>query len=52
LQQLGLYTTQLGHILLWCSRVALPIFVLTGFIKTIPTELDDAAAIDGEGRSA
>ena len=47
LQQLGLYNTQVGYILLWCSRVALPIFVLTGFIKTIPTELDDAAAIDG-----
>jgi raffinose/stachyose/melibiose transport system permease protein len=47
LQQLGLYNTQLGYILLWCSRVALPIFVLTGFIKTIPTELDDAAAMDG-----
>ena len=47
LQNLGLYNTQLGYILLWCSRVALPIFVLTGFIKTIPTELDDAAAIDG-----
>jgi len=47
LQQLGLYNTQLGYILLWCSRVALPIFVLTGFIKTIPSELDDAAAIDG-----
>jgi len=27
--------------------VALPIFVITGFIKTIPTELDDAAAMDG-----
>ncbi|MGI9148620.1 MAG: carbohydrate ABC transporter permease [Chloroflexota bacterium] len=47
LQQLGLYNTRLGYILLWCSRVALPIFVLTGFIKSIPTELDDAAAIDG-----
>jgi len=47
LQQLGLYNTQIGYILLWCSRVALPIFVLTGFIKTIPTELDDAASIDG-----
>src|SRR5262249_6563188 len=43
LQQLGLYNTPLGYILLWCSRVALPIFVLTGFIKGIPTELDDAA---------
>jgi raffinose/stachyose/melibiose transport system permease protein len=47
LQQLGLYNTQIGYILLWCSRVALPIFILTGFIKTIPVELDDAAAIDG-----
>jgi raffinose/stachyose/melibiose transport system permease protein len=47
LQNLGLFNTQVGYILLWCSRVALPIFVLTGFIKTIPTELDDAAAIDG-----
>jgi ABC-type glycerol-3-phosphate transport system permease component len=47
LQELGLFNTQIGYILLWCSRVALPVFVLTGFIKTIPTELDDAAAIDG-----
>jgi len=47
LQQLQLFNTQLGYILLWCSRVALPIFILAGFIKTIPTELDDAAAIDG-----
>ena len=47
LQQLGLYNTKIGYILLWWSRIALPIFILSGFIKTIPTELDDAAAIDG-----
>ncbi len=47
LQQLGLYNSQLGYILLWWSRIALPIFILAGFIKTIPSELDDAAAIDG-----
>jgi raffinose/stachyose/melibiose transport system permease protein len=47
LQQLGLYNTKVGYILLWWSRIALPIFVLSGFVKTIPTELDDAAAIDG-----
>jgi len=47
LQQLGLYNTKIGYILLWWSRVALPIFVISGFVKTIPTELDDAAAIDG-----
>jgi ABC-type glycerol-3-phosphate transport system permease component len=40
---LGLYNTKIGYILLWWSRIALPIFVITGFIKTIPSELDDAA---------
>jgi raffinose/stachyose/melibiose transport system permease protein len=49
LQQLGLYDTRQGYILLWISRVALPIFIFTGFIKEIPSELDDAAAIDGCG---
>lgn len=47
MQQVGIYDTRIGYILLWWSRIALPIFVLTGFIKTIPSELDDAAAIDG-----
>lgn len=47
MQQLGIYDTRFGYIMLWLSRVALPIFILTGFIKGIPTELDDAAAIDG-----
>jgi len=47
MQQLGIYDTRVGYILLWLSRVALPIFVITAFIKTIPSELDDAAAIDG-----
>jgi len=47
LQQLGLYDTKIGYILLWMSRVPLPIFVISGFIRSIPTELDDAAAIDG-----
>jgi raffinose/stachyose/melibiose transport system permease protein len=47
MQQLGIYDTRFGYIMLWLSRVALPIFILTGFIKGIPSELDDAAAIDG-----
>ena len=47
MQQLGIYDTRLGYILLWLSRVALPIFIITAFIKSIPSELDDAAAIDG-----
>ncbi len=49
LQQLGLYGTRLGYIMLWISRVALPIFIFTGFIRAVPSELDDAAAIDGCG---
>ena len=47
MQQLGIYDTRFGYILLWLSRVALPIFIISGFIKSIPSELDDAAAIDG-----
>ncbi|MCC7368019.1 MAG: carbohydrate ABC transporter permease [Chloroflexi bacterium] len=47
MQQVGIYDTRIGYILLWWSRIALPIFILTGFIKSIPSELDDAAAIDG-----
>jgi raffinose/stachyose/melibiose transport system permease protein len=47
MQQLGIYDTRIGYILLWWSRIALPIFIITGFIKSIPSELDDAAAIDG-----
>jgi raffinose/stachyose/melibiose transport system permease protein len=47
MQQLGIYDTRLGYILLWWSRIALPIFIITGFIKSIPAELDDAAAMDG-----
>jgi raffinose/stachyose/melibiose transport system permease protein len=49
LQQLALFDTRVGYILLWLSRMAFPVFVLTGFVKGIPTELDDAAAIDGCG---
>lgn len=49
LNALGLYDTRIGYIVLFMSRLAFPVFVLVGFIKTIPTELDDAAAIDGCG---
>ncbi|MCC6176475.1 MAG: carbohydrate ABC transporter permease [Chloroflexi bacterium] len=49
LQQLNIFDTRFGYIMLWLSRVPLPIFILTGFIKSIPTDLDDAAAIDGCG---
>jgi len=46
LNALGIYDTRIGYIMLWISRIALPIFILTGFVQGISTELDDAAAID------
>lgn len=49
MMQLNLYDTRIGYIVLGMSRIALPIFILTGFIKSIPAEIDDAAAIDGCG---
>ncbi len=49
MHQLGLFDTRIGYILLWISRMAFPVFVLAGFVKGIPSELDDAAAIDGCG---
>ncbi len=49
LNALGIYDTRIGYIFLWISRIALPIFILTGFIQGISPELDDAAAIDGCG---
>ncbi|HVC34215.1 MAG TPA: carbohydrate ABC transporter permease [Chloroflexota bacterium] len=47
LNALGIYDTRIGYIFLWISRIALPIFILTGFVQGISPELDDAAAIDG-----
>ena len=47
LNTLGIYDTRIGYIFLWISRIALPIFILTGFVQSISPELDDAAAIDG-----
>ena len=49
LQQAGLFNTRVGYMLLWLGRMAFPVFVISGFIKGIPSELDDAAAIDGCG---
>jgi raffinose/stachyose/melibiose transport system permease protein len=46
---LGLYDTRIGYIVLFISHIALPIFIFTGFIKSISPEPDDAAAIDDRG---
>jgi raffinose/stachyose/melibiose transport system permease protein len=48
LSQLGLLGTKLGIVLLY-STASLPlsIFLLVAFMKTIPSELDESATIDG-----
>lgn len=45
---LGLYNTQMGYILLFLVN-PVGIIILVNFIKSIPRELDEAAAIDGCG---
>lgn len=45
---LGLYNTQIGYILLFVVN-PIGIVILVNYIKTIPVELDEAAALDGCG---
>lgn len=45
---LGLYNNQIGYILL-SSAVGLGPLLIIGYLKTVPKELDEAAAIDGCG---
>jgi raffinose/stachyose/melibiose transport system permease protein len=50
LSQLGLLGTKLGIILLYSTgSLPLSIFLLVAFMKTIPSELDESATIDGCG---
>ncbi len=45
---LGLYNNPLGYILLFTVN-PIGIVILVNYIKTVPRELDEAAAIDGSG---
>jgi raffinose/stachyose/melibiose transport system permease protein len=45
---LGLYNTQVGYILLFLVN-PIGVVILVNFIKSIPRELDEAAALDGCG---
>jgi raffinose/stachyose/melibiose transport system permease protein len=49
LLRLGLYNTQLGYILILAAAVGVGPILLRGYMTSIPTELDEAAAIDGAG---
>lgn len=50
LRVLGLQGTQLGLIVVYVAgMMPITVFILTGFVRTIPLELEDAARIDGCG---
>ena len=50
LQVLGLINTKLGMIFLYTTlQVPFSIFLIYGFVETIPTDLDEAATLDGCG---
>jgi raffinose/stachyose/melibiose transport system permease protein len=49
LRGIGLANSLLGIILIYVASLSLPVFVICNFIKTVPTELNEAAKIDGAG---
>ena len=52
LRQLGLAGTAVGMIGVYMGMyLSTVIFFVTGFVRTIPVELEEAARVDGAGRS-
>lgn len=49
LLRLNLYDTQLGFILIMAAGVGVGPLLVSGYVKSIPRELDEAAALDGVG---
>ncbi|NYI71068.1 ABC-type glycerol-3-phosphate transport system permease component [Naumannella cuiyingiana] len=50
LRDIGLLDTQLGLILVYATyNLPFNIFVMVGFMRTLPVQLEEAAAIDGAG---
>jgi raffinose/stachyose/melibiose transport system permease protein len=47
--RLHLYDTRLGYILIMASGIGVGPLLITGYLKSIPRELDEAAALDGVG---
>lgn len=47
LLRLGLYDTQLGYILIMGAGIGVGPILLSGYFKSVPKELDEAAAVDG-----
>jgi raffinose/stachyose/melibiose transport system permease protein len=49
LLRLGLYNTQIGYILIMGAAVGIGPLLMSGYVKSVPFELDEAAAVDGCG---
>lgn len=49
LLRLGLYNTQIGYIMIMAVAVGVGPVLISGYVKSIPIELDEAAAMDGIG---
>jgi raffinose/stachyose/melibiose transport system permease protein len=47
--RLGLYNTPYGYILLLSSAVGISPLLIVSYLRSVPVELDEAAAIDGIG---
>ena len=47
--RMHLYDTRLGYILIMASGIGVGPLLITGYLKSIPRELDEAAALDGVG---
>ncbi|ACQ78699.1 binding-protein-dependent transport systems inner membrane component [Beutenbergia cavernae DSM 12333] len=47
--QLGLYDTRLGYMLLMTAGLGLGPLLVMGYLRSLPRELDEAAALDGCG---
>lgn len=46
---LGLYNTQVGYVLLMTSELGIGPFLIANYLRGLPQELDQAAAVDGCG---
>ena len=49
LLRIGLYNTYLGYILIMAAGVGIGPLLISGYVKSLPRELDEAAAVDGSG---
>lgn len=47
--RMGLYNNALGYILIMAAGVGIGPLLIAGYVRSLPVELDEAAAVDGAG---